>query len=368
MNILLGKDPLKRYFNSYKYNIFRNVYVIGITGSCGKTSTTLYLYNFLKYYFNDVCYIGTHKIYYNDIQIETKNTTLEINILKEYFDKYNINPKIIVMEVSSIGINEARINNFKFNILALTNLGRDHLDYHLNISNYHNVKLSFLNSCLYSDTIFINEKYKNKYNFTNRKIVFFKYDELLINQFDTINFNKENMYLSYLILKELRFNENEIIKNLNNIKLNNGRAEIIHYNNRKIIIDYAHHVESFEVILNDGNYNKVVIFGCGGNRDKDKRNIMGTIAEKYCKHVFITQDNSRNENVFNIINDITRNISNYKIIINRDEAINYVLDNFPNMDIYILGKGDEIYIEENNNFIKFNDKDCVLKYIKNHTI
>ena len=92
MNILLGKDPLKRYFNSYKYNIFRNVYVIGITGSCGKTSTTLYLYNFLKYYFNDVCYIGTHKIYFNDIQIETKNTTLEINILKEYFDKYNINP------------------------------------------------------------------------------------------------------------------------------------------------------------------------------------------------------------------------------------------------------------------------------------
>ena len=92
----------------------------------------------------DICYIGTHKILYKDKCIETKNTTMEISKLYEIFVNNDINPKYIVMEVSSIGINEARINCFKFNYIGLTNLGRDHLDYHLNINNYHNVKRSFI--------------------------------------------------------------------------------------------------------------------------------------------------------------------------------------------------------------------------------
>lgn len=368
MCVLLNKDPLKRYFNSYNYDLFKNCYIIGITGSCGKTSTTLYLYNFLKNHYNDVCYIGTHKIYYNDICIDTKNTTLEINVLRNYFETYDIQPKIIVMEISSIGINEGRINNFKFNILALTNLGWDHLDYHLTLENYHNVKLSFLNSCTYADKIFINRKYMNKLDFKNRKIIFFEMQNFILNQFNTINFNKENMYLAYLILKELHFYENQIINELNEIKLNNGRAELIKNNNRNIIIDYAHHVDSFETILNDGNYNKVVVFGCGGNRDKEKRSLMGKIAEKYCKYVIITKDNSRYENIQDIFKDITFKIKNYKIIIDREEAINYAIEKHPNLDVYILGKGDETYIEEKGVEIEFSDKECVLNYIKNHTI
>ena len=84
----------------------------------------------------DICYIGTHKILYKDKVIETKNTTMEINELYEIFINNDINPKYIVMEVSSIGINEARINCFKFDYIGLTNLGRDHLDYHLNINNH----------------------------------------------------------------------------------------------------------------------------------------------------------------------------------------------------------------------------------------
>ena len=170
MNILLNKDPLNRYLKSYLYEYFTKFKVIGITGSCGKTSTTLYLYYFLKKQGVDVCYIGTHKIYYKDIVIETKNTTLEIDLLYTYFRSNNINPELIVMEISSIGINEARINSFKFKILALTNLGTDHIDYHLNVKNYHTVKLSFLNSCIYVDKIFIESKYINNYNFVIESI------------------------------------------------------------------------------------------------------------------------------------------------------------------------------------------------------
>ena len=260
------------------------------------------------------------------------------------------------MEVSSHGINQARINCFKYDILALTNLGRDHLDYHLNINNYHNVKLSFLNSSL-AKYIFINNKYKDKYAFNNKNIIFYKEKNKILNKFNTISFNKKNMYLAYLILKKLKYKN--IISKLNNIKLNNGRIQIIKDNNRNIIIDYAHHIESFEAILNNNNYNKVVVFGCGGNRDKYKREVMGLIANKYCKYVIITKDNSRNEKPIDIINDIVKKIYDYKIIIDRKKAIEYAIKTYKDLDIYILGKGDEDYIIENNKMYYFNDKKCV---------
>ena len=351
-------DPLKRYLINYDYLNYKldNIFTIGITGSCGKTSTSLYIYYFLKSYIKDILYIGTHKIKYNDLEIDTLNTTLEINNLVDILNKNNINPKIIIMEVSSHGINQARINCFKYDILALTNLGRDHLDYHLNINNYHNVKLSFLNSSL-AKYIFINNKYKDKYAFNNKNIIFYKEKNKILNKFDTISFNKKNMYLAYLILKKLKYKN--IISKLNNIKLNNGRIQIIKDNNRNIIIDYAHHIESFEAILNNNNYNKVVVFGCGGNRDKYKREVMGLIANKYCKYVIITKDNSRNEKPIDIINDIVKKIYDYKIIIDRKKAIEYAIKTYKDLDIYILGKGDEDYIIENNKMYYFNDKKCV---------
>lgn len=327
----------------------------------GKTSTSLYVYEYLKLYKKDVCYIGTHYVYYKNLKINTNNTTLEYNELIKIFDEYKIAPKYIVMEVSSHGINQARINGLKFDIIALTNLYSDHLDYHLNINNYHNVKIAFLNSIIKCKHILVNEKYKEK--FKSKNIYFFNFHDDLLNRFKTLNYNRENMYLAYLILSKI-FKHNNIIEQLNNIKLDNGRGEIIKHNNRNIIIDYAHQSKSFEKILNDGNFNKVVIFGCGGNRDNTKRSIMGEIACKYCNHVIITSDNSRNEPLDNIINDITRNINDYIIIKNRGKAIEYAIDNYPTFDIYILGKGDETFIEENNNKIDFNDKQYVLDYLK----
>lgn len=264
------------------------------------------------------------------------------------------------MEVSSHGIVYGRINCFNFYIVALTNLGSDHLDFHEDINTYHNVKKSFINNSLAKYKL-VNLVYKK--NFENKtNIIFFK-DNRIKGIFNTISFNKDNMFLAYLILKKLKFKKKDIIKNLNKIKLNNGRFQIINHNNRKIIIDYAHHIESFKAILDDNNYNKVVVFGCGGNRDSSKRKIMGQLAQKYCKYVIITSDNSRNESLDNIINDITINITNYLVIKDRKKAIEYAFNNFSNLDIYILGKGDEKYIFENDIKIPFNDFDYVNELI-----
>lgn len=309
-------------------------------------------------------YIGTHKILFNKLEIETLNTTLNIDHLISILNKYKIKPKMIVMEVSSHGINQARVNCFKFDIVGLTNLGSDHLDFHLNINNYHNVKYAFLNSLYKAKNIFIPIQYKNKYIFTNKSIVF--YDSNIIkNHFNTLDFNKENMTLAYYILKCLIKNK-DLIKILNGITLNNGRAQIIKDNNRKIVIDYAHQIESFNAILNNNNYNKVVVFGCGGNRDSSKRKIMGEIAKKYCKYVIITKDNPRNEDINKINKDICENISEYMIILDRYKAIQYAINTYKDLDIFILGKGDENFILENNSKIKFNDYNTVIEILKNN--
>lgn len=266
------------------------------------------------------------------------------------------------MEVSSHGINQARINNFKFDIVGLTNLGSDHLDFHLCKKNYHSVKSAFLLKNTGVLKIFIPIKYIYRINF-NKKIYYYKVNKRLFKNFNVIKYDYNNLYLALKILIQMNYRKKDILNSLYNIKLNNGRGEIITHNNRKIIIDYAHHVESFKSILKDNNYNKVVIFGCGGNRDKSKRNIMGKIACKYCKYVIITTDNPRNENLNDINNDITKYISNYEIINDRYEAINYAINKYSNLDIYILGKGDESFIEYKDDIIPFNDKEIVNKII-----
>lgn len=266
------------------------------------------------------------------------------------------------MEVSSHGINQARINNFKFDIVGLTNLGSDHLDYHLCLKNYHSVKNAFLLKNIDVLKIFIPKTYKKLIN-DSHKIKYYKVNKNIFKNYDVVNYDYNNLYLSYLILKTMKYKNKEIITSLKKIKLNNGRGEIIYHNNRKIVIDYAHHIESFETILNDNNYNKVVVFGCGGNRDKIKRSIMGEIACKYCKHVIITIDNPRNESLDDIILDITKNIKNYIVIKDRYNAIEYAINKYKDLDIYVLGKGDETFIELNNKKIPFNDKKVVNKII-----
>lgn len=349
--------PLARYFQSKdlkdKYN-FKKIKVIGITGSYGKSSISLYIYHFLKEYL-DICYIGTHKIIYKDLEIDTNNTTLEIAKLIELFIKYNIKCKYIVMEVSSHGINQARINLFKFKYLIFTNLGNDHLDYHLDKENYFNVKKSiFISTNAYK---LCNENY---YGRILKNLTYAKFPKK-INDFNEFpSFMKENLLLCYSLLRKMHYKKKIIINKLKEIQLNNGRYEVIISSPYKIVIDYAHLPESYEAILNN-NERKIVVFGCGGNRSIEKRSKIGYIVEKYAYYAIITSDNSRNEDFNEIAKQISKYMINYEIIKNRKEAINKALSLIKdNESLYIMGKGDEQYMEENNTLIPFNDKDYIL--------
>ena len=142
-------------------------------------------------------------------------------------------------------------------------------------------------------------------------------------------------------------------------------------NNNTVIIDYAHTPDAFENIFKNISFLKqpqqkiISIFGCGGNRDKSKRSLMGSIAEYYSDSIYITNDNPRFESEDEIINDICQNLNKQKheIIKDREEAIIKVLTKTKNSIILILGKGIEKYQIIRNNKIPHSDIEIVNKYI-----
>jgi UDP-N-acetylmuramoyl-L-alanyl-D-glutamate--2,6-diaminopimelate ligase len=153
-----------------------------------------------------------------------------------------------------------------------------------------------------------------------------------------------------------------------------GRFEVIGKGSKKVIIDYSHTPDSLEKALSALNNivkekNPVyTVFGCGGNRDKTKRPVMGKIASDMSKKIFITSDNPRNEDPFEIIKEIKVGInkSNFEVIENREEAIRRAIDDSEdNAVIFIAGKGHESYQEINGIRNHFSDKEIAEKYLSN---
>ena len=147
--------------------------------------------------------------------------------------------------------------------------------------------------------------------------------------------------------------------------------DIIKYNDNNIIVDYAHTPDAVEKIIKEVSkldHNKVItIIGCGGNRDKTKRPIMGEIATKYSDYVIFTSDNPRYEDPKLILKDITCKLDkdNYKIIVNREKAIKNGIQMLSKNDILlVLGKGHEEYQIIKDRVKPFSDKDIILKYTR----
>ena len=153
-----------------------------------------------------------------------------------------------------------------------------------------------------------------------------------------------------------------------------GRSEIIHNKkNKVIIIDYAHSKDAYEKLLNNLpllNKSIIIVYGCGGDRDKSKRKVMGEIVDKYSSDIILTEDNSRTESFESIMMDINSGIKNnykVKVIKSRKKALMYLFKNSnKNKMNFVLGKGNEDYILENNSRIKHNDIDYLRNIIEKY--
>ena len=388
-------DDTREYLNNFLYENYysqiKNLKLIGVTGTNGKTTTCYLLYQALNMLNIKCAYIGTLGFYNLEYKQELNNTTPDILDIYEmllYCAKSNY--QYVAMEVSSQGLAYNRLSHILFDYAVFTNLTEDHLDYHKTMDNYVKEKQKLFSKLKDNNITIINndDNYKDyfkqnnslTYGFSSSDYVIDKYQSSFIETKFTLN-NKEyktrligkhnvyNLSIVIIILETLQIDYNtiyEIVSKLEHVK---GRMDSINYKDNLIIIDYAHTPDAVEKIINSvknlGNH-IITIIGCGGNRDKQKRPIMGKIAASLSDYAIFTSDNPRLENPHSIILDIIQKLdtNNYEIEENREKAIKKGIQKLNKNDILLLlGKGHEDYQIINGKKYHFSDIEVVLKNI-----
>lgn len=388
----------------------KNLILVGVTGTNGKTSVCYFTKTLLNKKFGiKTGYIGT--IFY---EVEEKRPALETTpsilkiapLLKEMVDK---NFKVCVMEVSSHALDQQRILGLLYEVAGFTNLSRDHLDYHKTMEAYYQAKkrlfLEYLKPTgkvvisleseygkrLYQEIrtsieekriMLVNdgrikvEVIEVRNEGLRLKIKFLKNSIEKIYEIQTSLFGEyqaKNLATTIGILNSLGFDQEEIIKGLETLKNPIGRLELVsEFRGAKIFVDYAHTPSALENVLKSllpiKKKRLIVVFGCGGDRDKGKRPLMGEIAERLADFIILTSDNPRFEDPNKIIEDIKEGLNGTKpceIIVDRREAIRFALEMLEEGDVLLIaGKGHENYQEIKGVRYPFSDQEEVLKRIR----
>jgi len=379
-----------------------NFLVHGVTGTNGKTSTAFMAHQIIRKLKKSSCYIGTLGAILNDELISTKgNTTPGIFELFELLDTIPSNLEtFIFLEVSSHALEQERLLSLPFHQTMLLNIKSDHLDYHRSLEQYIKAKLSifnlhsastpmaFIDSSLVASNLNTSE-HKERIQFISAQdssAPFYFKTKFTDDGSPTITFHLPNCSFSIeislfpqfnldnfacaiaLISDSISNNELEAI-DYSDITLPPGRSELLQLDRGHVFIDFAHDPDAMENILSalSQSYSDILlIFGCGGERDKEKRPKMMEVAENYAKKIIFTSDNNRGETFQRIVDDATgtSKFKNLTVIQSRQDAIMQGLASLTNQNILvILGKGHERTMEEGGNKIPFNDRECVLSSI-----
>ncbi len=384
--------------------------IIAVTGTNGKTTTTSFLYELFSRLGFKSGVIGTLYIKYNNIEYETGYTTPDPSTLQFHLSKMaSSGIKYVFLEASSHGLKLGRLNGCQFRGAIFTNLTPDHLDFHKDMDDYCKSKFILFN-------LLQNSKVKNKVavisidspgseqifkliqnsnpNYIcstfgkdgdfkssepelkiDKTIYNIHHNETLIKIETNLlgNFNFINTGLSFAITSLLLpVKKEEIVKVINEIKPIQGRFEIVYSKDKQKIgvVDYAHTPDALENILNSireiPHSQIITVFGCGGDRDKKKRPLMGQIACKLSDRVIITSDNPRTEDPISILQDIESGVSksytNYEIEADRKIAIQKAINLLQkNGFLLVAGKGHENYQIIGTTKTPFNDLEEVKK-------
>ena len=380
--------------------------LVAVTGTNGKSSVAEFYLQIMQLNKKKVASIGTLGVKSKNINLNLFNTTIDPIKLGQILQKLK-KEKVenVIMEASSHGLKQNRLDGLNFKSGIFTNLSQDHLDYHKNLKNYLKAKLYLFENLIekkgniitdknipqYKTIKKISLKKKLKLSAINEKqnnfeILSHRYDNenQLIkikhkNLIKEINLNLigkiqiKNILMAAMAAQKSNLNFENILKVLPKLKPVEGRLEKIGKikNNSIVILDYAHTPDALKVcLLNikeqfpDKKLN--LLFGCGGNRDQNKRMKMGKIASIYADNIYLTDDNPRYENPVNIRKDIKKGINAKKIteISNRAIAISEAIKNLKSGDVLLVaGKGHENTQEIGKKKIKFSDRIKILKEI-----
>lgn len=360
---------------------------VGITGTCGKTSTSYIIKSMLEEFGYKVGLIGTICALIGDEKIETHNTTPNSYEVQKLFSQMvKAGCKYAVMEVSSQGLKLDRVAGINFDYGVFTNLSVDHIgpNEHESFEEYMYCKSLLFRQCKVGIINTDSDKWEKvtkdhtcsivKYALNNNdadlkasNIEFIMEDDFFGVQFDVngkINdtfkldipgrFSVYNALCAIAVAYELGIDVESMKKALSRVKVI-GRMELASSNDKyKLIIDYAHNRDEMDNLMDTISEYKpkrlVCIFGGGGNRAKSRRYDMGEVSGKWADLTILTEDNPRFEEIESINNDIVVGLNKYNgkyiFIKDRKEAIKYAMENAQKGDIILLiGKGHENYQE-----------------------
>jgi len=397
-NVRIAMSQIASNFYS---NVDKKMKLIAVVGTNGKTTTSHFIYNILKNSGVKCGLIGTLGTYYLDKYIEPTLTTPDpIELFKLLYDMYNSGVKTAVMEVSAHAIYLEKVNAIKFFSAVFTNFSQDHLDFFDTIEAYKRAKLSFFKHSQIKHVVTNSDDSVGReilnirqdaisYGMDNPADVFAiniscKAKETLfyINLFDYVEqvklkmlgfFNVYNALASATVCSLLGVKSEKIIKGLNEFKGVSGRLEKVYSNDFDVVIDYAHTPDGLNKTLLalrpfvSGRL--ICVFGCGGNRDASKRQIMGEISGSLADFTIITSDNPRYEEPMEIISQIEQGVRNktrhYLMIEDREDAIKHALNIGESGDVILIaGKGSEKYQEILGVKRLCSDKETVNEYLR----
>jgi UDP-N-acetylmuramoyl-L-alanyl-D-glutamate--2,6-diaminopimelate ligase len=357
--------------------------MIGITGTNGKTSVSYFVFQLLNQLNHKSGIIGTVMNGFPNKELNVKRKTpttpdcLELQAMLNEFNKKEA--KSVVMEVSSMGLEMKRVNGMLFKYGVFTNLTQDHLDDHGSFENYKNAKLLLFSNSLVSIINCDDEHAEDFVKASKGNVITYGLTETadfyaksischtsgvefelvhrekgyLIKKDLLGKFNVYNLLASIAIVHDMGFPIKEIIQAVENVRMPKGRMEVIKsVGHPTVIVDYAHTDDALENVLKtlveikDGNL--WTVFGCGGNRDSLKRPLMGRVAGFWSDKVVLTSDNPRDEDPLIIMEEIEKGITTtdtpYEKIIEREKAIAFSIENANEKDVIVIaGKGHETY-------------------------
>jgi len=376
--------------------------LIGITGTNGKTTSAFILKNIFQSNGYKSGLIGTIANYIGIEKVDAKLTTPESNDLnKMFYEMIQSGCEYAVMEVSSHSLILNRVYGLDFKTAIFSNITSDHLDFHKSFDDYLKAKKILFDNLNNSSFAIINKDDKNSeqivkdskaevftygisdgsdykikniiYDLTGTDFtITYKKTDYKIHTSLIGVFNAYNAASAFAAAHCLGFSTEKIVKGIESTPQVPGRFEVLGKGMKKIIVDYSHTADSLEKALQaireivKDKKQVVTVFGCGGDRDKTKRAVMGKIASELSDRVFVTSDNPRTENPLSIIDDIKKGISknNFELEENREEAIKKAIQSSNDSAVVLIaGKGHESYQEINGVRNHFSDQEVALKYL-----
>ena len=379
-----AQEALAIMASNYYNKPSRNLKLVGVTGTNGKTTVCSLLYQLFQKAGYKVGLISTIRIMVDKQSYQTRHTTPDSLTINKYLAKMNeAGVEYCFMEVSSHGLAQKRSLGLEFTGAVFTNLTHDHLDYHGSFAKYRDTKKILFDGLHKQAFALVNTDDKNglvmlqntaakKYTYALKTYADYR-AQILEQQLDGQllkiedqevwtkligEFNAYNILAIYATACLLGLEKLEILKGISSLQTVDGRFQYFISKQRiTAIVDYAHTPDALKNVLvtisalRTGNENVITVVGCGGDRDKSKRPVMGHIATELSNTAIFTSDNPRTESAEGIIREMEAGVEpqhTKKVlsIVDREQAIRTACKLArPDDIILVAGKGHETYQE-----------------------